>query len=217
MIFQPGDIAACYGAGLASRVIEWTTASPLAPARLRIGPSHVAILCEYRERMIWVESTTVCRRPCLVQRRVVRGAQAHSPVDRIHDYLGAGGRVDLYCLAPIYRLARDESRLLTRILVDRFVKRGIDYDLRGAVLSGSRALHWTRLFPGADLNQLFCSELVAAVLMRLGRLNLANPTRYNPARLVRELVRHGVCRFEAQLSGDCAPHRAPETNREVNR
>jgi hypothetical protein len=42
--------------------------------------------------------------------------------------------------------------------------------------------------PGADLQSLFCSELVAAILMRLNRLNHANPTGFSPARLLRTLV-----------------------------
>jgi len=196
MIFQAGDIAACFGAQPVSRMIEYGTASLLAPARLRLGPSHVAILCEYREAMRWVESTSLCRRSCLVQRRVVRGTQVHHPHERICDYVGNGGRVDVYRLSPIHRLSESESRLLAKILIEHFVRLGIDYDLGGALLAGTRILKWIRFLPGADLNQLFCSELLAAVLMRLGRLNHGNPTKYNPAGLLRVLVNQGTYQYE---------------------
>lgn len=83
--FQPLDLAACYGTGLTARAVSYGTASLLAPARLRIGPSHVAILCEYHGRMIWVESTTLCRHPCVVTGQSVSGCQAHLPETRLHD------------------------------------------------------------------------------------------------------------------------------------
>lgn len=199
MKFQPGDIAACYGSCTASRFIELGTASPLAPARLRVGPSHVAIFCEHRDSVIWVESTALCRRPCVIQKRIVRGTQAHDPLDRIRDYTTAGGRVDLYRLSPIHSLTGAESRLLEKVLIRHFVRIGIDYDLGGALLSGTRFFRWSRLFPGADFHRLFCSELVAAVLMRLGRMNHENPTRYNPARLLRELVTRGTYQWETEF------------------
>jgi hypothetical protein len=191
MTLQPGDIAACQSADWTSRLIRWGTASLLPPADLRIGPSHLALICEWRSEMVWVESTTLCSSPCLIRRRTVRGVQAHLPAQRIADYVSAGGRVDLYRLTPINKLTIEDSRLLTRILMNHFIEPGIRYDLAGAILSGTRVFQWSRLFPGADLEHLFCSELVAALVMRLGRMNHSNPTRYNPARLLRELVRTG--------------------------
>ncbi|MBT6153663.1 MAG: hypothetical protein HOH82_03115, partial [Planctomycetaceae bacterium] len=65
----------------------------------------------------------------------------------------------------------------------------------------TRLFKRTRLLPNADLNELFCSELVAAVLMRLSRLNRTNPTRYNPACLLRQLVREGSYQFEREFTG----------------
>jgi hypothetical protein len=208
MQFLPGDIAACFGADAASRVISAGTWSPLAPAGLRWGPSHVALLCEHDGRMTWVESTSHCRHACLVRRRPVNGAQAHLPEQRVQDYVSGGGRVDVYRLTEINRLSTAEGRLLTRILIDHFVCGGLRYDLGGALLSGTRAFQLTRLFPGADLDELFCSELVAALVMRLNRMNHANPTRFNPGRLMRELVRIGKyrrveCCAPATLSWRC--------------
>lgn len=190
--FEPLDIAACHGTGLAAQTIRYATAALLAPPRLRIGPSHVATVCEYQQQMLWIESTTLCPHPCEITGRRITGCQAHHPETRIADYLAAGGRVDLYRLSPIEKLSRDERDLLSRILVRHFVGREITYDLGGALLSGTRLFKLTRLLPAADLHALFCSELVAAVCMRLGRMNRANPTRYSPAGLLRELVRQGT-------------------------
>ena len=194
--FQPLDIAACYGTSIPAKAISYGTASLLAPSRLRIGPSHVAVLCEFNGTMVWIESTTFCPHPCVILGDTIDGCQAHFPEDRIRDYTRSGGRVDLYRLSPIDRLSQNESQLLTRILVRHFLGQRITYDLGGALISGTRLFKRTRLLPAADLNELFCSELVAAVLMRLGRMNRDNPTRYNPACLLRRVVRDGTFQFE---------------------
>lgn len=191
MPWQPGDIAACYGADLTSRVICLGTMSGVGPAGLRWPPSHVAMVCHHAGRPVWVESTTLCPQACLVNGRQTTGVQAHPPQDRVEDYLSAGGRVDQYRFTDINRLSEAEDRLLSRLLIDHFVRRRIAYDFGGAVLSGTRVFQLLRIFPGANLETLFCSELIAAVLMRLGRMNHANPTRFNPARLLRTLVRTG--------------------------
>ena len=190
--FQPGDVVACFGRDAAARVISWATAWPLAPRGLRVGPSHVAIICD-DGRPIWVESTTLCRRPCLVRRRPVTGVQAHRPHDRLADY--RGGRVDVYRFHGLAKLSGGEQALLRR-MVDHLLAEQGDYDLGGALISGTRLL---RFLPGAELRTLFCSELVAAVLMRLGRLNHANPARFHPARLLRDLVRTGKAARVASL------------------
>lgn len=194
MDWEPGDLAACYGTDAASRVIRCATWSPLGPAGLRFGPSHVAMICRCAGRPLWVEATTLCSRPCVIRQLVTGGAQAHDPESRIKDYEAAGGFVERFRLTDINALSREESRLLSRILIGHFVHRGRRYDLGGALLSGTRVFQVTRLFPAADLDSLFCSELVAAVLMRLNRMNHANPTRFNPSRLLRELVRAGKYR-----------------------
>lgn len=193
--FEPLDIAACYGTDWTSNAIRFGTASLFAPPRLRVGPSHVAVLCRHEGRMVWVESTTLCRHPCVIRGERFNGCQAHDPSNRIADYVNAGGRVDLYRLAPIESLSADESDLLTSILIRHFVRGQVQYDMGGALISGTRLFKATRLLPDADLNKLFCSELIAAVCMRLNRMNRRNPTRYNPACLLRELVRTGTHRY----------------------
>ncbi len=193
---------ACWGRDWMSRGITAGTWSPFGPPGLRLGPSHVAIICEWQERPVWVESTTMCRQPCLVRGEGARGVQVHEPPGRIEDYNAQGGQVVRFQLTPINGLTSKESRLLTRILVEHFVEQAIDYDLGGALISGTRVWQMLRLFPGADLNRLFCSELVSACLQRLGRLNRTNPTRHNPARLLREAVRQGVYQSAGRLMCD---------------
>lgn len=192
--FQAGDIAACYGTSRESKVIRFGTFSPFAPAGLRLGPSHIAMLCIQDGGPLWVESTSLCEHACVIARDKVSGVQAHEPEVRIRDYTSSGGRVVLYRLSPIDSLSSPESELLERILVKHFVERRLRYDYRQAVLSGTRVLSLSNLFV-ADLEKLFCSELAAAVLMRLGRLGRGNPSRFNPSRLVRRLVRNGTYRI----------------------
>lgn len=196
----PGDLAACYGTDWVSRAISLGTASLFAPRRLRLGPSHVAVICERHGAPVWVESTTLCKHPCVILGRHTSGVQAHLPELRIQDYVSAGGCVDIYRLSPIDRLSHAESDLLTRILVKHFIGRMVRYDTGGALVSGTRLFKRTRLLPRADLDSLFCSELAAAVFMRLSRMNRANPTRYNPACLLRQLVREGTVQFEHSFS-----------------
>lgn len=222
MKLQPGDIAACYNpTWFVTRCISYGTADLCAPRRLRIGPAHVAMICPHRSEhvpshvpytdaanLLWVESTTMVRTPCVIQRRRVHGLQAQQVGDRVQDYLDAGGRVDLYRLSPIDSLSTAEAQLLERLLIDHFVAKAVPYDMAGALLSGTRVLKLSRLF-NSNLQSVFCSELLAAVLMRLHRMNRANPTRYNPASLVRELVRQGTYQYVGELSADYPPKTFP--------
>ncbi len=205
--FQSLDLLACYSPGWTGRVISWGTASLFGPRRLRIGPSHIALICQYHGSPVWVESTTLCPHPCVILGRRISGVQAHLPELRIQDYIHQGGRVDLYRLFPIDRLGKKESQLLSRILIRHFIGKEVTYDMGGALLSGTRLFKQTRLLPRADLNELFCSELVAAVLMRLNRMNRDNPTRYNPACLLRQLVREGTFQFAREFSPDTSNRR----------
>lgn len=188
---MPGDLVACYGTDWVSQTIQFLTYSLLAPKELRRGPSHLAIITESDRGLLWVESTTLCRHPCLVRGKRVSGCQAHEPLERIDDYLSTGGAVAVYRLTGINQLDESERQLLRRILFQHFLWSRVDYDLSGAILSGTHAMRWLGLLPGADLQSLFCSELVAAILMRLNRLNHENPTGFSPARLLRTLVMLG--------------------------
>jgi hypothetical protein len=195
MDYQPADIFACYGTDATSRTISWGTASLVAPAGLRVGPSHVGIICWRQGAPLLVESTTQCDHPCVVQGLHARGVQAHYPEDRIRDYEQIGGKVEVYRLVDIDRLSVAESMLLTDILMKHFVGRGTGYNRRGAIMSGTRVLKRTSLLPSNDVQEsVFCSQLVAKVLMRLHRLNRTNPARFHPAGLLRRLVHEGTYR-----------------------
>lgn len=176
MNLQPGDILAFHGTDTLSRLIRVAT----------WGPSHVGMIVFNEGQPVLIESTTMCKTPCLIRGKRTSGVQAQWPADRIANY---NGRVDVYRLYPVWQLDAGEELLLHRMMFKHFL--GTSYDTVGAGISGTRLIKWSR-FLGADLASLFCSELVAAVLMRLGRMPVRNPAVYNPATLVRTLRRHGV-------------------------
>ena len=177
MRFEPGDLLIFYGRDFASRAIEWATR----------GPSHVGIVCPHHDKgPLLFESTTLCDEACALTGRSVRGVQAHDPVSRIERYRGDAA---LLRLTPAWRLSRHETAKLHDWLMHVASE---PYDLRGALLSGTRLFKWTALMPYPDLGSLFCSELCAAALMRLHRMPLENPSAYSPASLVRELRRCGT-------------------------
>ena len=195
MDFQPGDIAACFGTAPISRLISWATASPLlrAPAGLRLGPSHVAIGAFMGHRTVWVESTSLCERICLVRGERVVGCQVHEPADRVEDYLAEGGSVLLFRPTRLWRFNPQDRRELSRLLINDFVRNETAYDTRGALLSGSHVLQRLSCFGTANLTNLFCSEKIAAVLQRFGRLwSDKHAGKFNPGTLMRWLVRMGV-------------------------
>lgn len=183
--FEPGDIVAFYGSEWRSRVIELVTG----------GPSHVGIVCEwpladpsggYETRNLLIESTTMCQRPCVIAGRRIEGVQAQFPWDRINDY---GGQATIYRLADHWQLndaERDDFSDLAGVWMGR------PYDFRGALWSGTRILKFLPRMPYSDLGTLFCSELIAACLQRLGRLCVTNAGFFNPASLLRTLVKSGV-------------------------
>jgi hypothetical protein len=175
--FDAGDLLIFYGRDFTSRIIEWATR----------GPSHVGIVCPHGDYgPVLFESTTLCETPCLLTGSCVQGVQAHEPANRIASYPGTVARLRL---ARAWRLNDEEIGLLHDWLMHVAHE---PYDLRGALVSGTRLFKWTALMPYPDLESLFCSELCAAALMRLARMPLENPSVYNPASLVREVRRCGT-------------------------
>lgn len=186
--FEPGDILAFYGRGTISRTIELFTGSPtLIPPFWRLAPSHVGIVWPmYNHGPLLVESTTLCDLVCRLNKEKRKGVQFHRPEDRLAVYPGHVARIRL---ANGWKIDEAEADFITGWFYHR---RKLTYDARGAICSGTRVLKWTRLLPTADLGSQFCSELCAAALMRIGRLPIDNPTVYNPASLVAQLIRSGV-------------------------
>ena len=203
---QPGDIFACWGTDWISRGISLETSllSWLSgPTRLRWSPSHVAIASPRHDHAgcWWIESTQQCDRHCLEARRRVSGVQVHHVESRIDDYVKAAGRVEQYRLTDIDRLDEDDVADLQQLLMQHVGQRerpAVAYDTAGALFSGLRVLP---LLPisRANLESVFCSELIAAVLQRLCRMNRANPARFNPGLLLRKLVRQGTYAFHRRF------------------
>lgn len=177
-VFQPGDLIFFWGTGFSSRVIEWVTR----------GPSHVGICCDsiFHDAFLLAESTSLCPRPDVISGEMVEGVQFQRPDQRIADY---GDRAVVMRLREIWELESAEVSELD-YLVNVF--HGKPYDLGGALRSGTRLFKWTSLMPYPDLGHLFCSEFCAELLMRLGRLPIDDPARYNPANLLRAVKRCGT-------------------------
>jgi hypothetical protein len=192
---QSGDIAACYGRDLSSLAIRARTYWPLSPSGLRLGPSHVAILAPgpsiHGPEPLWYESTTMCSRDCLMRGEPVSGVQVHDWGDRASDYTSRRGRVVIYRLSPGESLTEQEQRQLQLMLVDMIADQ-IEYDMRGALTSGTVVWKWLSNQFGRHVGSLFCSDKIALLLMRLSRLKRGNTNYYTPAGLLRELVRNGV-------------------------
>jgi hypothetical protein len=195
--FQRGDLLACFGGDAKSRFVSAWTSCPLAPPGLRFAPSHVALVFEHQHDLVGhalFESTTLCKRPCLIRGERVAGVQVQPIRDRIQEYLDSGGRVDVYRVVPFFR-DRIDSQELDRLLLD-FVAEPIGYDLREAILSGTRFIKHIRRWCLPNTT-LFCSELLVRVLEEFRLMPLTNPAKWTPADLLRHLVAElGVYRFE---------------------
>ncbi len=183
---EPGDIIAFYGDDVRSRAISYVTG---------FGPSHVGIVAQWeltdargviRRELVLVESTMLCKHPCLVAGELVAGVQVQCPTLRIDDYQG---RVEIVRLSKHRKLLGDEVQKLTDHLHSWL---GTPYDFRGALWSGTRILKYLPWLPHNDLGSVFCSELIATALQRLSLLCVWNAGLFNPASLVNTLVRSGV-------------------------
>lgn len=205
---QPGDIFACYGTDLISRLISLETSLVsmiTGPQRLRWSPSHVAIAAHStanENQIAWFESTTMAETPCLSSGRVTSGCQVHTIPSRVRDYCLSGGSVSVFRLTPIDRLSNDEAWTLSSLLMNsvgdpgRRGTRAKSYDAIEAMISGTRAAKYLIApFQRADMNDWFCSKWIAAVLQRVCRMNRENPALYNPGLLLRRLVRQGTYGF----------------------
>lgn len=201
LTIEPGDIFACFGADAVSRFISYETSLlsfPFAPAGLRLAPSHVAIACpRYEEnsgQCFWFESTTMTHRPCLEAKRRVSGVQCHRIGDRLEDYLWEG-RVDVYRLTPINALCGHAVNDMRDDLISWFIREEVSYDVASAVFSGAVLMRSIDKLTGLMVprfESVFCSQLIAAELMSLCRMNRDNPQRYTPGRLMRTLVSQGT-------------------------
>lgn len=176
MDFKPGDAVGFSGDGGISFVVNilsygipwWSI-------------SHLGILGEHEGELLLFESTTLSNIPCKIQDRSVEGVQAVRLEDRVRKY---AGKVFHYPLVD--SLTDDENQQLYDFLHDQI---GKEYDLIGALRAGGSLWAWAEShLREADLNFLFCSELVASSLHKVNRLETHNVSSWSP----NKLIRHGL-------------------------
>ncbi len=193
--FYPGDLLLFAGGNWESRAIALATCSP---AQLLVGQwfSHVGICAAYRGRMLLFESTTLCDLACAIQRRAVRGPQAHEPRVRIASYQGSVWRLRLDAR---HRLSAADDRRLSDFLVGKL---GDGYDYEGAAICGTRLLRLARwIYPSLD--KLFCSAYAMGALKDAGVVDRdLNPAAYSPARMARDLQWWGTYQALGRPGGE---------------
>lgn len=191
MTWLPGDLLFFTGpwSDRTAAIIRLATARPLRIVGPWFGPSHVGgiIIDDGRPRLI--ESTTLSQHPCLINGVCTSGAQAHVPEERIIEYLQAGGKVAVYRLANDRQLDEYQSERLRRTAT-KFVTAEVQYDLRGAILSGTRWLRW--FAPHADAHSLFCSEMWGRWLADLNCIDNGGSGWMSPYALLRRVLENGV-------------------------
>ncbi len=146
-----------------------------------VAVDGAAVTCLY-------ESTTTFGKPCLVRGEVVEGVQCHPVADRVRGYRG---RVWRY---PLRRRISDYEAVCLEERLRKLCVNECPYDTLGALRSrsmvGAAVMRWK--FYQEDIQELFCSELVANewALMRI--LKTRSASRWNPNSLARYAVRHGL-------------------------
>jgi len=174
---RSGDILVFSGRDLASWLVRIWTLSRY---------SHVGIICRHACVYVLWEATTLSDLRDIFLQRPVRGVQAVLPIMRLSSYRGR-----IWRMRPRMPLTHEEERRLGDWLSARH---GQPYDLQHAVLEAGR---WTRwLYGQAYLDERwFCSEIIVAALLELGRLRpeqAGRPSAWRPADVVKWFVRYGL-------------------------
>ena len=172
-------ICACYGTQLVSRAIQVGSINLWTPPRW--PPSHVALILKATPEVeqitgdpyVWVESSTLIPRKCVLANRQVIGVQCHRIKDRWTDY--PQGAVQLYKL--IEPLSADEETFLSTFVFDALLKN---------YLPTSSSLIKQLLF---KTNRVpLCSEFAKDVLVWAERSERHNRTWYSPGSFLREHI-----------------------------
>ena len=153
---QPGDLIAYGGMGWVSKLIKWSTGSPV---------SHVGVVARVdsgHERVMVMESTSLNGR---------KGVQMNRLSKRVQEYNGHVWWLPL----------SDRSR--EKLDIDKFweylwAQDGKKYDYLQASMSAT--LFWAR----EDFGKLFCSELVAGAYEAGGLIAKINSSEATPKDLV---------------------------------
>ncbi len=151
----------------------------------RYGLSHIGIICEYEGIHYLFESTTLNGdRPCAIRGVPVSGVQAHT----VEDFLQRPGKIWHYPMRT--RLYSHQS---VRLRLELLELLGREYDLQGALRSGGCFLRiLEKTFRIQDISTLFCSEMVAYVLTRIGIAHIINASGQSPNSLVRRTHRQAI-------------------------
>jgi len=185
---QPGDVIGFSSRSSLGRWVNYATLGIPGHGLSHIGIAALSPLSSY-PGIVLFESTTTCKRPCLLEGQVVHGVQCQPLIERVADY-EAIGRAWVYPLSAT--LTDVQADLLTALCV---ADCGKQYDYPGAVRSRDLGLGWLAriVYPRAEnLHALFCSELVATRLRDLRRLEVANASDWAPNALAREMRRQEV-------------------------
>jgi len=188
MDFKPGDLLGFSGDGGISFVVNI-----LSYGIPWFSISHVGILGEHDGELLLFESTTLSNIPCKIQDKRVEGVQAVYLKDRVAHY---DGKVFHYPLVD--PLTDDENQQLYDFLHEQI---GKPYDLIGALRAGGKLVAWFEShLREADLNFLFCSELVASSLHKVNRLETHNVSSWNPNRLIRHGLKKNILHKPRRLT-----------------
>ena len=142
-------------------------------------------------RMLLFESSFGSTVPCYVHGRCRDGTGARIPADVVEAYKGKVWHYPAeQAMSPI------KSAILTWNLLKNC---GKPYDAIGAFRSGGVGFSWFEsLFRKEDLSSLFCSEYCVAALKYIGQ-ELGSASKWNPAKMVRALMRNGYLRKPRRL------------------
>lgn len=161
-----------------------------------VGIHHLGITSEHNGELLAYESTASERPPCYLSGVKGPGVGAR-PLDEILEFFANKDTKILYygLRAPLYQ---DEVARLDEWLVQKI---GLPYDMDGTLHAGGGLLYYTlsKMIRGEDLSAFFCSELCAAALSHVGRFQTPDISKWNPNKLVRRLVRTGVCERPVRL------------------
>ena len=177
---KQGDLIAFSGWNLSGLVINLGTFGiPF------YGFSHIGIVAAWNGNLRLFESTTLCKQPCLIQNSQVSGAQCHDIDTRISGYRGIIWKISLRIPLRIWQKGALAAYLHRDV--------GRSYDMLGAERSGGFLWQaFNRFLRPEDLNNLFCSEWVAASLRSIDVFRTANASAFNPNYLYRELRRRNI-------------------------
>lgn len=183
-------VVAGWGAMAISRLISIGTSSPWRYPRW--APSHLAMIVRTTleverltgEQELWVESSALIPRHCVLKKCQVIGIQAHLVKDRVQDY--PPGKVLTFRLRDTHALSLEEELYLSRYVFNQFYQDRYDIPPHGPVMGLAKRI----LFQ--NTHTMLCSEYVQDILTHMGRSPLTNPSQSSPGSFLRKHIRTGI-------------------------